>query len=220
MAELKYNSGRRLSGLVGIIACCVLSSGCFGLWHRIDRDALDRIPNDEKLALFDAENAVIIAKDNIEAVERRISDGRKAVDSAREKMQLLEENPKVAGISSPDVLELYKEWAALRLELRQDEMRHYYLLRDVAEDELWLARASYEMEKARLVHDLDPEKGAGVNLEGFEQQTADREIVVGEGKAKIDESKIILEEVRSRYDSVSQRLQESSGGAFGGPWAD
>lgn len=194
--------------------------GCFGLWHRIDRDELDRIPNDEKLALFDAENEVIIAKDTIEAVDREISDGREKVKRAREKVKALDENPDVAGITSPDVLELYREWAKLRFELREDELRHSYVKREVAEEELWLARARYEAAKAQLVHDHDPERGADVDVEDFEGQVQDWEAKVAERQADLDESRMVLEEVRSRYDDVSKRLQEASGGAFGGPWAD
>ena len=207
-------------GILLVVTLAMTLTGCFGLWHRIDRETLDRIPNDEKLALFDAENEVIIAKDNIEAVERALADGREAVDSAREKVELLNENDSIAGIDSPEVLELYREWAKLRFELREDELRHLYLKRDVANDELWLARARYELAKAQLVHDHDPERGASVDVEGFENQVADKEQVVADRMTELDESRIVLEEVRSRYDAVSQRLQEASGGAFGGPWAD
>jgi len=207
-------------GALALAVGVVGQLGCAGLWHRIDRDDLDRIPNDEKLALFDAENEVIIAKDNIEAVEREISDGREAVERARVKIKALEENPDVAGISSPDVLELYREWAKLRYELREDEMRHSYVKREVADEELWLARAHYELAKAQLVHDHDPERGADVDVEAFEGQVQDWEAKVAERQAELDESRIIREEVRSRYDDVSKRLQEASGGAFGGPWAD
>lgn len=203
-----------------VVLLAASQGACFGLWHRIDRGQLDRIPNDEKLALFDAENEVIIAKDNIEAVEREIADGRVAVDKARDKVKLLEESKEVSGITSPDVLNLYKEWAGLRFDLRQDEMRHLYLKREVFEQQLWLARARYELAKAQLVHDHDPERGADVDVKAFEGQVADHEKTVAEGQAKLDESRIAQEEIRSRYDDVSQRLQEASGGAFGGPWAD
>jgi len=213
------HDGTRWSALVlgiGLVA----QLGCAGLWHRIDRDDLDRIPNDEKLALFDAENEVIIAKDNIEAVEREISDGRESVERARDKVKALQDNPDVAGITSPDVLDLYREWASLRHDVRKDQMRHAYVKREAADDDLWLARARYELAKAQLVHDHDPERGADVNVEGFEGQVQDWEAKVAERQADIDESRIVLEEVRSRYDDVSKRLQEASGGAFGGPWAD
>lgn len=205
---------------VGALISLVCSVGCGGLWHRIDRNDLDRIPNDEKLALFDAENEVIIAKDNIEAVDRELADGREAIKKAREKLKFLKDNDEVAGVASPEVLDLYREWAALRLDLREDEMRHAYLKRKVAEENLWLARARYELAKAQLVHDHDPERGSEVNIEGFENQVADREGGVAERMADLDESKVMQEEIRSRFDDVSRRLQEASGGAFGGPWAE
>jgi len=46
-----------------------------------------------------------------------------ATKRAREKVDLLKDNPEVAGITSPDVLALYTEWANLRLEMREDESR-------------------------------------------------------------------------------------------------
>jgi hypothetical protein len=153
-------------------------------------------------------------------VEREISDGREAVERARAKIEALEDNPDVAGITSPDVLELYREWAKLRYELREDEMRHLYVRREAADVELWLARARYELAKAQLVHDHDPERGADVDVEAFEGQVQDWEAKVAEHQAEIDESRVVREEVRGRYDDVSKRLQEASGGAFGGPWAD
>jgi hypothetical protein len=196
------------------------SGGCFGLMHRIDRATLDRIPNEEKLALFDAENDVIISKDDIEAVEREISDGRVATKRAREKVDLLKDNPEVAGINSPDVMALYTEWANLRLEMREDEMRHLYVKRDLVDKKLWLARAKYELAKAQLVHDHDPERGASVNVDAFKSQVADREKVVADKTAKVAESRAVLEEIINRYDAASQKLQAASGGAYGGPWVD
>lgn len=203
-----------------LILSLLASTACNGLWYRIDRSQLDRIPNDEKLSLFDAENEVIIAKDNIEAVERNIADGRRAVERARQKVELLKDNAEIAGINSPEVLALYREWAELRFAMREDSMRHLYLKRKVSEHQLWLARARYEMAKAQLVHDHDPERGASVNVDDFAKQVADREKTVADLLAELDQSKAVLEEFRIRYDDVSKRLQEASGGAFGGPWVD
>ncbi len=219
--------GSSKSSKQGALAACLLGllmvsagSGCSGLWYRIDRSQLDRIPNDEKLDLFDAENEVIIAKDNIEAVERNIADGRRLVEKARKKVELLKDNVEVAGISSPDVLALYREWAEARLAMREDTMRHLYLKRKASDSQLWLARARYELAKAQLVHDHDPERGASVNIKDFEKQVADREKTVADFMQQIDQSKARLEELRIRYDDVSKRLQEASGGAFGGPWVE
>lgn len=221
--EVKLVTGKiviKTAGLLAVLLVVFSSTACSGLWYRIDRSQLDRIPNDEKLDLFDAENEVIIAKDNIEAVERNIADGRRLVDKARKKVELLKDNIDVAGISSPDVLALYREWAKARLDMREDKMRHLYLKRKASDEQLWLARARYELAKATLVHDHDPERGASVKIKDFENQVADREKIVADYLKQLDQSKAMLEELQIRYDDVSKRLQEASGGAFGGPWVE
>ena len=207
-------------GPLALLLWVFSSSACAGLWYRVDRSQLDRIPNDEKLDLFDAENEVIIAKDNIEAVERNIADGRRLVDKARKKVELLKDNTDVAGINSADVLTLYREWAEARLKMREDNMRHLYLKRKASEAQLWLARARYELAKAKLVQNFDPERGNSINIKNFENQVADREKIVADFLQQIDQSRAMLEEFRIRYDDVSKRLQEASGGAFGGPWVE
>ena len=44
--------------------------GCAGLSERVDRSALSAVPNEELLLLFDAENAVYIARDEADLAGR------------------------------------------------------------------------------------------------------------------------------------------------------
>src|SRR5690606_22090716 len=66
-------------------------TGCAGLGQRVDRSLLDGVPNEEKLLLFDAENGVYIAKDEMETAERALGDAARALSRAKAFAKVIKE---------------------------------------------------------------------------------------------------------------------------------
>ena len=195
--------------------------GCAGLSHRVDRSLLDQVPNEELLLLFDAENAVYIARDVADLATRNLEDAQKARRRAEEYRSLIDERRKSgAAIDSAQVLQLLEEWNNARIEMRQKEVALRQEELSTSDVRLWAARARYEHAKAKLIKDFNPVGGANINLDNFQDQVKgweEREkAVLADLQAKQEE----LVAARDIYIQLAVRLQQESRGAYGGPWAD
>jgi hypothetical protein len=210
-----------LSCGLALLTVVVVTAGCTGLSARVDRGALADVPNEELLVLFDAENGVYIARDEADLASRNLQDARGALAKARAYQKVIAaRRTSGATIDSVPVLDLLGLWNDARIAMREAEVE----LRDVelatSDTRLWAARARYELEKARLVKDKNPAVGKDIELARFEEQATLWQIRETEAAAKVAEKMAIVVEARARYFELSRRLQEQSGGAYGGPWAD
>lgn len=203
------------------LAVVVGLGGCAGLWHRVDRSLLDDVPNEEKLLLFDAENGVYIAKDEMETAERALRDAERALERAHGYRDVIAARKQSgAVVDTPEVLALLEQWNDARIEVRRAEVAYMEQKRRTAEARLWASRARYERAKAKLVKDHNPEDGTDIALEGFDEQVAEKESVESEQQAALVELEKVVSEKRALYNKLSDQLQQRSNGAYGGPWAD
>lgn len=211
----------RLLALAVLVLGLIPGCGLFGLWYRVDRDHLDDVPNEEKLLLFDAENGVYIAKDEIESARRAIEDAEKALTRAERYQDVIDSRrSSSSAIDTPEVLSLLAQWNDARIALRELEVEAAEERLSAAEVRLYASRARYERAKALLVKDHNPEEGTSVDLADFDDQVAAAEV---DEKEALDAVKVLEDQVsaaRARYNDLSRRLQAASGGAYGGPWAD
>lgn len=212
---------RGAAALVALSLTALSASGCAGLSHRVDRSLLDQVPNEELLLLFDAENAVYIARDEADLATRNLEDARKALRRAQDYRKLIDERrTSGAAIDSAQVLQLLEEWNNARIEMREREVTLRSEELSSSGVRLWAARARYEHAKAKLVKDFNPVGGANIDLESFLSQVKtweEREQqVLADLKAREDE----LVAARDKYIQLAVRLQQESRGAYGGPWAD
>lgn len=196
-------------------------TGCVGLWHRVDRSLLDDVPNEEKLLLFDAENGVYIAKDEMETAERALGDAERALKRANGYKDVIATRKKSgAVVDTPEVLALLEQWNDARVEVRRAEVLLMEQKRETAEARLWASRARYERAKATLVKDHNPEDGTSIEVKSFDEQVSEKEAVEQEQQSLLVEREKVVSEKRAVYNKLSDLLQQRSNGAYGGPWAD
>lgn len=207
--------------LVVVALILVFASACAGLSKRVDRALLDQVPNEEKLLLFDAENGVLIARDEFDVAERARKDALAALDRARRYRDVIAQRRSSGeSIDTPDVLQMLEQWNDARIAVREREVDLADVQRRTADVRLWAARARYERAKAKLVKDFSPEAGNDVKLEDFDAQVAEWEAREKEADALVEESRTAVREARKTYDDLASRLSALSKGAYGGPWAD
>ena len=211
---------RSLNVLAAVIAIG-LASGCAGLGHRVDRSLLDQVPNEELLLLFDAENAVFIARDEADLAARNLEDAKKALRRANAYKELIGERRKSgAAIDSAQVLQLLEQWNDARIDMRDKEV----VLREeelrTSDVRLWAARARYEHAKAKLVKDFNPVGGANIDLKDFDEQVKDWEAKEKEVLLGLKQREDAMLTAREAYIALAVQLQQASKGAYGGPWAD
>ncbi len=207
--------------VVVVGASAFFAGGCAGLSERVDRAALNAVPNDELLLLFDAENAVYIARDEADLAGRNLQDARLALGRARNYRELItERRTGGATIDSVQVLDLLGEWNDVRIAMRESEVALREAELSTSDVRLWAARARYEKEKARLVKDKNPTVGKDIDLQRFETQVTEWSAKETEAQKLLDEKNAVVVGHRDQYFALSRRLQEASKGAYGGPWAD
>jgi len=199
----------------------VSAGGCAGLSSRVDRSALADVPNEELLLLFDAENDVYIARDEADLATRSLQDAKVGLRRARTYAEVIAaRRTSGAAIDSVQTLDLLGQWNEARIQMREAEvaLREFELA--TSDTRLWAARARYEREKARLVKDKNPAAGKDLEIKDFDEQVKTWEAREAEAKAGLAEREAKVTEARASYFELSRRLQEQSGGAYGGPWAD
>lgn len=212
---------RALVLLMSLLAVSLLTASCAGIGHRVDRELLRAVPNDELLLLFDAENGVYIAKDERADAEQRLLAAEKAYRSAVSYREVIEERRNSGeAIDTPAVLQLLDEWNSARVELRAAEVRFARQKRETSTMRLWASRARYEKAKADLVKEHNPEAGNSLELEPFVEQVSDWEAREQESIVLLAEREADVSQQRQTYNALSDQLQKQSGGAYGGPWAD
>jgi hypothetical protein len=217
-ADATPRNGAILRALVVVV---VALSGCAGLSKRVDRSALSAVPNEELLLLFDAENAVYIARDEADLAGRTLQDAKIALERARKYGALINDRRQGgATIDSVQVLDLLGEWNDVRISMREAELKLREVELETSDVRLWAARARYEKEKARLVKDKNPAEGKDLKLEEFDEQVKEWTVKEAEAQKALDERDAVVVESRGKYFALSRRLQEASKGAYGGPWAD
>ncbi len=198
-----------------------LASGCAGLSHRVDRSLLDQVPNEELLLLFDAENAVFIARDESDLATRNLEDARKALKRADAYKKVIEERrTSGAAIDSAEVLQLLEQWNDARIEMRKKEVALREEELSTSGVRLWAARARYERAKAKLVKDFNPAGGANIDLADFDEQVKDWEAKEQEVLKGLKKREDAMLAAREAYIALAVQLQKASKGAYGGPWAN
>lgn len=211
----------RVTRMVSLLALASTVSACAGLSSRVDRSALADVPNEELLVLFDAENDVYIARDEADLASRNLQDAKLGLEKAR-KYRALVASRRTSGatIDSVPVLEMLGTWNEARIAMREAEVALRDTELETSDTRLWAARARYELEKARLVKDKNPAVGKDLELKSFEEQEKAWQVREAEAKALVAEQNAAVVAARTRYYELSRQLQDASGGAYGGPWAD
>ena len=204
-----------------LLTVVLLSSSCVGLSARVDRAALSDIPNEELLVLFDAENDVQIARDEAEMAARNLADAKVALERAKAYRDVIDERrTSGATIDTVQILDLLGAWNDTRIDMRSAEVALRETELGTSDTRLWAARARYEREKARLVKDRNPAVGKDIELKDFDDQAESWRLREAEASAAVAARSAVVVETRARYFDLSRKLQEQSGGAYGGPWAD
>jgi hypothetical protein len=215
------NAQRSIPGAAATLLVVAVAASCTGLSARVARTALAEVPNEELLVLFDAENGVYIARDEAELASRNLQDARAALTKARAyEKTIASRRTSGATIDSVPVLDLLGQWNDSRIAMREAEFDLRELEFATSDTRLWSARARYELEKARLVKARNPAVGTGIELKDFEGQAEAWQALEREAATRVAEKTAVVVAARARYFDLSRQLQQQSGGAYGGPWAD
>ncbi len=210
--------------LFAIVAAASLPR-CTSAPHlRVDSDVLEKITIENKLLLFDAENELNIAIDARDQVVDEIAQIRDDIRRAEKKREVAVRDGEIFE-SKGD--ERRRELAALRRTTARAQIDYLEARLEWAEErldrqrrELVVARARFELAKARLVKKNNVPGASDIDLADFEAQVEDLRADVGETDDDIEDAELEMKAREQNWVAESKALQEASGGALGSRWLD
>lgn len=215
------NSDRLCAGalFVAMIAACGSDPRL-----RVDDSVLERITIENKLLLFDAENELDIAiddKDQVTDALEALAAERRRVEEERERARRDRDLFRDKGDTKRARV------AELRIAAAEARIDHIEALRDAEkvrlerqERALVVARARFELAKARLVSRNNVPGAADLDLDAFERQVDDYLENVEAIEPKLIEAEDEAAEREAAWAEAAARLREASDGAFGSRWLD
>lgn len=191
---------------------------------RVNDSVLERITIENKLLLFDAENELDIAIDDRDQVLEAQSALREERGRVVERWVLARRDVSVFQ-SKGDATR--SQVASLRADVAQARLRHIDARLEAEQVRLerqrralLVARARFELAKARLVKRNNVPGAASLQLEAFERQVSQYEALVGALDPKLDQADARVAEREEAWSMAAARLRDASGGAYGSRWLD
>ncbi len=206
------------------LASALSLAGCGGLAYTVDRKLLGDLAIEHKLTLFEAENEMFIAEDELEQLSRQAHEARVAIQRAEaginesesdfERAQAKKDNA-AAGLAQSAVAAQGKkiEYLDASLTLLSARLAMQAILVSVAD-------ARYELAKAKLVKRNNVRGAAEVMLEDFERQVDQYMEKAHARQADVDAAAKIADAKKNDWRAARQALSKASGGGLGSPWAD
>ena len=185
---------------------------------------LEKITIENKLLLFDAENELDIALDDkdqvldeLEALDRRRAKVEEERARARRDIDLFRDkgNPERAEIAA-----LQARAAEAQLEHLEAERKAALVRLEREERALVVARARFELAKARLVKRNNVPGAADLKLEDFEEQVERYQERVLDLDDELDEAQAEVDATEEAWSMAAARLRDESKGAYGSRWLD
>jgi hypothetical protein len=204
-----------------LLVAVVLGGGCA---KRVDRDLLRDLTVESKLVLFEAENEVSIALDEVEQLTRQIRDTRAQVkeidvlkneadaDADRARARKDEKAVEVAK-RAYDILDLKRRYVEQRVRVLKAKL--------AAQDKLVrVSYAKYELAKAKLVKKNNVRGADKIELADYESQVDKVVEKAREAAASVDEAEKEAAAKKQEWVAARNQLESSAGGGASSPWAD
>ncbi len=215
--------GIKRAWVVGVVALSFF--GCRSAPSlRVDADVLDKITIENKLLLFDAENELNIAIDSRDQVVDEIAQLKDDIRRAKKKQEVAERDSEVFADKGDNER---AKFAALRAsaELTRIEFLEAALAwareRLVKERaRLIVAKAQFELAKARLVKKNNVPGASDIELADFEAQVEEYKEDVNDTDEDIAAAEAEMLAKEEAWVAKSEQLAAATGGALGSRWLD
>ncbi len=133
------------------------------LSYTVSEDLLRRLPKSSRRAEFQAKTVVTIAIDRRSTVKREIKTTRNEISRTHEKIKKAKEQKSKGGAREADKIDLEVDMLGSKVNYLHDMVDHHQVRLKLAEMELILAKAQYELSKVRLV------KSNNIGFDGDEE---------------------------------------------------
>jgi chromosome segregation ATPase len=215
--------GIKRAWVVGVVAlsfCSCRSAPSL----RVDADVLDKITIENKLLLFDAENELNIAIDSRDQVVDEIAQIKDDIRRARKKQQVAERDSEVFADKGDNERAKFAALRAVTEDSRIEYLEAYLawsrerLVKERAR--LIVAKAQFELAKARLVKKNNVPGASDIELADFEAQVEEYKEDVNDTDEDIAVAEAEMATKEEAWVAKSEQLAAATGGALGSRWLD
>jgi hypothetical protein len=203
---------------VSLPICWGLLTGCGPtLSMTVPPDLIQRLPKDTRRNVFQAETVVTIAVDRKGTVKRDIENAMREIDRTKEKIAAV----KKESAKSPQderKAELEVEMLEAKIDYQKSVVDHLYTRLKLADKELLLARAQFELEKVKLVkkHAIAFDS----SVEDFEEQVKSIQAYVDNFRKDVEEEAAELKKEEEIWLAAKKAYFSSFGESAKGWWTE
>ncbi len=194
-------------------------SGCGpSLHYTVPEDLLKRLPKSSRRSVFQAETVVTIAIDRKGAIKRTVDNTEREIDRTLEKIKKAEKEQARASSSKKAQYDLEIEMLEAKVDYLHKVIDHQDIKMKLAQWELVLAKAQFELAKVRLVkrHSI----AFSGDEEDFVQQVNDIKADVEDLRKEVAEADAELKVEEQKWLAAKKRYYSSIGESSKGWWTE
>jgi predicted nucleic acid-binding Zn-ribbon protein len=202
-----------------VLFFCGVLEGCGAhLSKTVSPDLIQRLPKNTRRGVFQAETVVTIAVDRKSAIRRELDTAEREIDRTREKIADVEKQRSAAGGRDAEKMDLEINMLEAKIEFLERTIDHLKVKAELVDKELLLARAQFELEKAKLVkkHAIAIDD----SIEDFEEQMKDIQADVDDFRKIVDEDAADLKQDEERWLAIKKEFYSSIGESAKGWWTE
>jgi hypothetical protein len=186
--------------------------------YTVDEDLLQRLPKASRRSVYQAETVVTIAIDAKGAEKRKVDNALRENDRLEAKLAEAKLRRAKAAGNQVATIDLEIRMLKARLAYNDELVDHQRIRIKLADKELTLARAQFELAKARLVEKHSISSSASVK--DFEEQVTDIQAHVLKFRKKVEADAADLKEEEARWLEAKKAYYSAIGESSKGWWTE
>jgi len=202
-----------------VIATALALGGCGpSLSHTVPDDLLKRLPKSSRRSVFQAETVVTIAIDRRGAIKRTVDNSLREIDRTREKVRAAKKRRSQASGDKKANIDLEIDMLEAKIDYLYDVIDHQDIRQKLADWELVLAKAQFELAKVQLVkkHSI----AYSGSVEDFENQVKSIQADVDGLRKEVDAEAARLKLEEDKWLAAKKRYYSSIGESSKGWWTE
>ncbi len=204
--------GRMASCCLGLAAGVVMLMGCGpSLSYTVPQETIQRLPKGSRRSVFQARTVVTIAVDRKATIRRQKEVIKRDIEKIHQKMDKARKD-------GDKHLDLELTMLDFQVDYLKDKLDHQDTLQEMADRDLLLSKAQFELAKAKLV------KKHSVAFDGevseFEAQLKDIRAAADEYRKKVDSEAAELKAVENQWLAAKKTYFSAIGESSKGWWTE
>jgi hypothetical protein len=205
--------------VAGLFILAEMLGGCgSSLSYTVPPDLIQRLPKSSRRSVFQARTVVTIAIDRKSAIKRKIDSSHREIERTHEKIKAAEKERDAASAREADKLDMEVDMLHAKIDYLHEVIDHQEYRAELAEKELLLAKAQFELSKVKLVkkHSI----AFGGDEEDFVEQVESLQEEVDDFRKDVEEDAADLKAEEEHWQAIKKKYYSSIGESSKGWWTE